>query len=217
MPGDDPQLAVATCGVDKARDEVGEVDVEGSGDRAAPATDCSRRRRGRAAYTSRMRTLSVAACAVAAIVCVADGAPLQLPSYAEPGIAPDAKDEEPTDMDVELDSSGKESRAVFPHKAHTQWMACAACHTGIFEMEKGKAKLTMADMGEGKQCGACHGKVAAPDLTSCPDCHKATNTGQHRSHPHPHIQLGVSQVKHVRHQHDQRAHRQDRFRRDQTQ
>lgn len=91
----------------------------------------------------------------------------------KPGIAPDAKDEEPTDMDVELDSSGPDMKAVFPHKAHTLWMACTTCHTSIFEMEKGKAKMTMAGMGEGQWCGTCHGKVAAPDLNGCPACHTA--------------------------------------------
>lgn len=89
----------------------------------------------------------------------------------KPGIAPDAKDEEPTDLDVELDASGAETKALFPHKAHTLWMGCTSCHTALFEMEKGKAKMTMAGMGEGQWCGACHGKVALPELTSCPACH----------------------------------------------
>jgi c(7)-type cytochrome triheme protein len=89
----------------------------------------------------------------------------------KPGIAADAKDEEPTDMDTELDSSGPDSKAVFPHKAHTEWLACGNCHTALFEMEKGKAKMTMAGMGEGQWCGACHGKVALPELTSCGACH----------------------------------------------
>ncbi len=91
----------------------------------------------------------------------------------KPGIAADAKDEDPTDMDTELATSGQpEYKVMFPHKAHTQWMACPSCHTAIFEMEKGKAKMTMAAMGEGQYCGACHGKVAAPDITACPACHK---------------------------------------------
>lgn len=90
----------------------------------------------------------------------------------KPGIAADAKDEDPTDMDVELASSGQpEYKVTFRHKPHTQWMGCPLCHAGLFEMEKGKVKLTMAEMGAGKQCGACHGKVAAPELSSCPDCH----------------------------------------------
>jgi c(7)-type cytochrome triheme protein len=91
----------------------------------------------------------------------------------KPGITPDVKDDEATDLDVELDASGPENKALFPHKAHTLWMGCTTCHTALFEMEKGKAKMTMAGMGEGRWCGACHGKVAAPELTSCPACHTA--------------------------------------------
>ncbi len=91
----------------------------------------------------------------------------------KPGITPDVKDEDPTDLDVELDSTGAETKAVFPHKAHTTWMACPMCHTDIFEMEKGKARMTMAGMAEGKWCGACHGKVALPELTGCGSCHPA--------------------------------------------
>jgi len=91
----------------------------------------------------------------------------------KPGLTPDVKDEEATDLDVELESSGPDSKATFPHKAHTLWMACTTCHTSLFEMEKGKAKMTMAGMGEGKWCGACHGKVALPELTGCPACHTA--------------------------------------------
>lgn len=90
----------------------------------------------------------------------------------KPGIADDAKDEDATDMDVEIATSGQpEYTVTFRHKPHTQWMGCPLCHAGLFEMEKGKVKMTMADMGAGKQCGACHGKVAAPELSSCPDCH----------------------------------------------
>jgi c(7)-type cytochrome triheme protein len=93
----------------------------------------------------------------------------------KPGIAADAKDEDVSDMDVELSTSGQaEWKALFPHKPHTQWLKCDNCHgTGLFEMERGKAKITMAALGEGKWCGACHGKVAGPDLTGCAACHPA--------------------------------------------
>jgi c(7)-type cytochrome triheme protein len=92
----------------------------------------------------------------------------------KPGITDDVKEDDPNDMEVELTSSGQaEYKVVFPHLAHTKWMACPLCHTGLFEMEKGKAKMTMEKMGAGEQCGACHGKVASPDLTACPVCHQA--------------------------------------------
>ena len=92
----------------------------------------------------------------------------------KPGIAADAKDEEVNDMELEYAPEGQpEAKVVFPHKAHTQWLACPNCHTDVFEMEKGKAKMTMDNLNGGQYCGVCHGKVASPDLTNCPACHKA--------------------------------------------
>lgn len=90
-----------------------------------------------------------------------------------PGIEKDAKDDEPTDMDVEIATSGQaEWMAIFSHKQHTSWLKCDNCHAnGLFEMEKGKVKMTMAGMGEGQWCGACHGKVAAPEISGCAACH----------------------------------------------
>jgi c(7)-type cytochrome triheme protein len=91
-----------------------------------------------------------------------------------PGLAADAKDEDPTDMDVELVPDGQpEMKAVFSHKVHTAWMGCPSCHDAIFAMEKGKTKMTMAKLNEGEYCGVCHGKVAMPDMNGCPACHTA--------------------------------------------
>ena len=68
----------------------------------------------------------------------------------KPGIADDAKDEEPTDMDVELVPKGQpEFKVVFSHKVHTSWLGCPACHTALFEMEKGKTVITMDKINAG--------------------------------------------------------------------
>ena len=92
----------------------------------------------------------------------------------KPGIAADAKDEDPTDVDVEFVPEGQpQYKAVFPHKPHTQWLSCTNCHTDLFEMEKGKARMTMDKLNAGAYCGVCHGKVALPELTSCAACHPA--------------------------------------------
>jgi c(7)-type cytochrome triheme protein len=92
----------------------------------------------------------------------------------KPGIAADAKDAEPTDMDLEYVPEGQPKfKVVFPHRPHTHWLGCPNCHTDIFEMEKGKAKMTMDKLNGGAYCGVCHGKVALPELTNCPACHKA--------------------------------------------
>ena len=89
-------------------------------------------------------------------------------------LAEDAKEDEPTDMDTELVPKDQpDFKVVFPHKAHTTWLACANCHPAIFQMEAGKDAMTMEKINNGEYCGACHGKVAMPDLTGCPRCHTA--------------------------------------------
>lgn len=61
--------------------------------------------------------------------------------------------------------------AVFPHKAHTDWMDCNLCHPAIFNI---KAKTTehfrMSYILKGEFCGACHLTVAFP-LDDCVRCH----------------------------------------------
>lgn len=61
--------------------------------------------------------------------------------------------------------------AVFPHKAHTEWMDCNLCHPEIFNI---KAKTTehfrMSFILKGEFCGACHLRVAFP-LDDCVRCH----------------------------------------------
>jgi c(7)-type cytochrome triheme protein len=92
----------------------------------------------------------------------------------KPGVAEDAKDEEPTDMDVELTPKDQpEYKVVFSHKVHTSWLVCDNCHTSLFEMEHGKTVITMDKINQGTSCGTCHGKVAAPEAMACPACHQA--------------------------------------------
>lgn len=63
---------------------------------------------------------------------------------------------------------------TFSHSTHVtdHKLACAECHPTLFGMTKG-AKITMADMNAGKNCGACHkaGAKAFP-ATDCAKCHK---------------------------------------------
>ena len=67
---------------------------------------------------------------------------------------------------------------IFDAKTHAdKGLKCADCHTKpkLFEMKKGKDKLTMKDMNAGKFCGACHdGKKAFSVKTpaDCKKCHK---------------------------------------------
>ncbi len=68
----------------------------------------------------------------------------------------------------------------FSHKTHTKenGLDCESCHDDIFQMEAGAAEangnFTMASMGEGLYCGACHdGSTAFAYNTECARCHQA--------------------------------------------
>jgi len=75
-------------------------------------------------------------------------------------------------------AGGGNGKVTFDAKVHADKGAkCADCHTKpkLFEMKKGKDKLTMKDMNEGKFCGACHdGKksFSVKEAADCVKCHK---------------------------------------------
>lgn len=90
-----------------------------------------------------------------------------------PGIDPKAQEQAILPLDVErVPAAGAMFKAVFPHQAHTAWLGCPNCHTGIFQMAKGTTPITMAKINAGEACGVCHGKVAFP-ATACARCHPA--------------------------------------------
>jgi len=84
------------------------------------------------------------------------------------GTGPELK---PIDMDIEFGNTGAMPKVLFPHKAHTQWLACKNCHPAIFKEKKGANKFRMTDVFNGKYCGVCHGKVAFAPTKNCMRCH----------------------------------------------
>jgi c(7)-type cytochrome triheme protein len=49
---------------------------------------------------------------------------------------------------------------------------CTECHTAIFQMKKGTAKITSADHVPGKFCGSCHdGTKGFDQKGNCQKCH----------------------------------------------
>ncbi len=72
-------------------------------------------------------------------------------------------------------ADGSTGKIVFDGKVHAdKGLKCTDCHTKIFQMKKG-AKITMADMNTGKNCGTCHngGKAfKSSDPGNCGKCHK---------------------------------------------
>ena len=90
----------------------------------------------------------------------------------KPGLDPKAEDEPVVDLDVELIPKNQPVfKATYPHKVHTQILACANCHPAIFKMEKGADPITMEKIFAGEYCGRCHGKVAFDVATGCARCH----------------------------------------------
>ena len=90
----------------------------------------------------------------------------------KPGLDAKAEDEPVMDMDVELVPKDlPDFKATYPHKLHTQLLACTNCHPAIFKMEKGGDPITMEKIFAGEYCGRCHGRVAFDPVTACPRCH----------------------------------------------
>jgi c(7)-type cytochrome triheme protein len=87
-------------------------------------------------------------------------------------IGADAEGAPVLELDVELvPKEVPDFKATFPHKAHTQVLACSNCHPEIFQMERGADPISMEKIFGGEYCGRCHGKVAFDLITGCPRCH----------------------------------------------
>ncbi|HEX8949512.1 MAG TPA: cytochrome c3 family protein [Dissulfurispiraceae bacterium] len=104
-----------------------------------------------------MRLLSTAAALLAVVLFV--GSAMAVP----PGKS----------LEFEAKGAGK---VIFDGKVHAdKGLKCNDCHTKIFQMKKGAAKMTMADINSGKFCGACHNGTKAfkaSDSANCAKCHK---------------------------------------------
>ena len=64
---------------------------------------------------------------------------------------------------------------VYSHEAHVAKaeLKCSDCHYRIFSMATLQQQATMADMQNGKSCGACHnGRRAFAVTANCTKCHK---------------------------------------------
>jgi len=93
----------------------------------------------------------------------------------QPGIDPEHAQEQPVlPLDVHLEPPAQPLfKVTFPHKPHTEWLACANCHPKIFHMQAGADPISMEKIFAGEFCGHCHGKVAFNVTTGCPRCHLA--------------------------------------------
>jgi len=92
----------------------------------------------------------------------------------KPGLDPGSPEQPVLPMDIELQPPAQPLfKVIFPHKQHTEWLACYNCHPKIFQMQKGADPITMEKILTGEYCGRCHSKVAFDVPTGCPRCHLA--------------------------------------------
>jgi c(7)-type cytochrome triheme protein len=89
------------------------------------------------------------------------------------------------DTEIYLNLRGGTPVVKFPHLIHTQWLACANCHDGLFKKEAGASGLDMRRILQGEQCGVCHGAVSFP-LTECNKCHNTSRIGFQAPEGTPH-------------------------------
>ena len=68
---------------------------------------------------------------------------------------------------------------VFPHWFHRIRFTCKVCHTDLnIQMAAGGNKIAMADISEGRFCGACHNGQIAWGIENCDLCHSAKPKAQ---------------------------------------
>lgn len=73
--------------------------------------------------------------------------------------------------------------AVFPHWFHRIRYTCKVCHTDLgFKMQAGGDKMLMADILDGRFCGACHNGQIAWGVENCDLCHSAKVKTQTQTH-----------------------------------
>ena len=61
---------------------------------------------------------------------------------------------------------------IFPHWFHRIRFRCKVCHSELgFEMRAGANQVTMAEIVQGKFCGACHNGEIAWATENCRLCH----------------------------------------------
>jgi len=78
----------------------------------------------------------------------------------------------PAGKTVEFEGGGA-GKVVFDGKVHAdKGLKCNDCHTAIFQMKKGSAKITMKEINAGKQCGTCHNGDKAFKAIACKKCHE---------------------------------------------
>ncbi len=96
-------------------------------------------------------------------------------------IAPRAERDGPGGMRVlDLDIIMKDTRDMpwvrFPHRQHTEWLACSNCHPRPFVEKSAANPIDMDAIFRGRYCGQCHDRVAF-SVFLCERCHSVQHPG----------------------------------------
>lgn len=79
--------------------------------------------------------------------------------------------------EIKFEAKGSTGPVIFSHEFHInqQKLKCTDCHTKVFKMKKGEAKIAKANHSEEKYCGVCHNGKKSFSQTKdadCAKCHK---------------------------------------------
>jgi c(7)-type cytochrome triheme protein len=83
----------------------------------------------------------------------------------------------PMDLNILFTKTAQMPYVLFPHRQHTEWLACSNCHPAIFIPEKDANPISMTRILNGEFCGRCHDKVSF-SLWVCERCHSVPQPGQ---------------------------------------
>lgn len=84
---------------------------------------------------------------------------------------------ETLESEIIMKNTREMAHVRFPHKAHTEWLACKNCHDKIFIPEAGANNIDMTKIFQGEYCGTCHDKVAFSSFV-CERCHSIPITAE---------------------------------------
>lgn len=80
------------------------------------------------------------------------------------------------DLDILMKRTKDMPWVLFPHRQHSEWLACANCHPRPFVEKSGENQITMDSIMRGEHCGTCHDKVAF-SIFLCERCHSVPHAG----------------------------------------
>ena len=79
------------------------------------------------------------------------------------------------DQDIIMKDTLEMPWVVFPHRQHTEWLACSNCHPKPFAEQSGVNDISMDEIFRGNYCGQCHDRVAF-SIFLCERCHSVPHS-----------------------------------------